>query len=101
MAKAKSSTPKKRKTDAAFNPRKLTLAIVAAFVITFLYDWLVHGKLLMASYKATASMWRPEAQMQAMMHYCIAKHILQAILFSGLLLHWKCSQTIGAVFSAD
>lgn len=79
---------------------KWLMASVIAFVTTFLFDWLVHGVFLMDTYKATASLWRPEAEMQAMMPLCMAKHALLAMIFSALFLRWKCTQTFGALFTS-
>jgi hypothetical protein len=80
-------------------PKKWLMTSVVAFVITFVFDWLVHGNILMDTYTATASLWRPEADMQAMMPLCIAKHALMAAVFTALFLRWKCTQTFGALFS--
>ena len=33
-------------------------AVLALFVFTFLYDWLVHGFLLMGMYEETSQLWR-------------------------------------------
>jgi hypothetical protein len=80
--------------------KKWLMASVIAFVITFVYDWLVHGGILMDTYKSTASLWRPESEMQAMMPLCFAKHALMAVVFAALFMRWKCTQTFGALFSS-
>ena len=50
------------------NPKRLLLAIVAVFVALFASDFLIHSVWLMNDYKATPSLWRPEAEMGA--HFC-------------------------------
>ncbi len=49
--------------------KKLILAIVATFVAVVLTDMLIHRFWLSADYGATASLWRPEAEMTARMHW--------------------------------
>lgn len=61
----------------------LIVTILAAVAI-FAYDWLVYGTLLQADYMATASIWRPEAEMQDMMAYCIGIHLLFGFGAAGL-----------------
>lgn len=39
------------------------LATIAVFIIWTIIDFLVHGRLLMETYMATADLWRPEGQM--------------------------------------
>jgi len=46
------------------NRKRLVLAIVAAFAGIWVTDFLIHGVWLANTYKATASLWRPEAEMQ-------------------------------------
>jgi len=42
--------------------KKFLFAAVAAFVFVFLYEFLVHGYLMMDIYKQTESVWRPQAE---------------------------------------
>ena len=42
-------------------------ATIALFVFVFLYEWLVHGYLLMDTYKETPKLWRDFAEMQSNM----------------------------------
>lgn len=44
--------------------KKQLLSIILIFSVWSTLDWLLHGKLLMAQYLATASLWRPADQMQ-------------------------------------
>ena len=48
--------------------QKFLLTGVVTFAITMLYDWLVHGKLLMDQYNATASLWRPSVGRLTLRH---------------------------------
>ena len=44
------------------NKKRFFISAIAAFVFVFLYEFLVHGFLLMDLYKQTAEMWRPEGE---------------------------------------
>ena len=48
--------------------KRFALAAIGAFVFVFLYEFLVHGYLMMGLYEQTASVWRPqeESNMAAM-----------------------------------
>lgn len=63
------------------NIKRLILAILAAFVFIFLSDVLVHGVWLEPSYKATASLWRTEAEMNARMPWMFGGQLLAAATF--------------------
>lgn len=45
------------------NTKSLLITIVVAFATVFVTDGLIHGLWLKSSYAATASLWRPEAEM--------------------------------------
>ena len=49
------------------NPKSLLITILVAFVTVFATDFLIHQLWLGSTYKATASLWRPEAEMMAKM----------------------------------
>ena len=49
------------------NFKRYLLATLAVFIFIFLYEFLLHGHLLLPIYKATANVWRDFAQMQAEM----------------------------------
>ncbi len=63
------------------NPKRLVLAIVAVFVGIFLTDFLIHGVWLQSDYKATASLWRPEAEMPSYMGWLILGQLFFTIPF--------------------
>lgn len=69
--------------------KKCFLTFLAVFVFIFLFDGLVHGYLLSGLYAETASLWRPQEEMQAMWPWCVAFHLLLAgviTCFYGLFL---------------
>lgn len=45
------------------NKKRYALSVVAAFVAMHLYEFLLHGNLLMGMYKETAALWRPQEEM--------------------------------------
>ena len=49
------------------NTKRWLLASVAVFVVIAVLEFLIHGVLLSDMYRQTASVWRPEAEMQKMM----------------------------------
>lgn len=63
------------------NPKRLVLAIVAVFVGTFATDMLIHGFWLESAYKASASLWRTEAEMRHHQAYLFAGQFLSALMF--------------------
>ena len=42
--------------------KKFLFAAVGAFVFVFLYEFLVHGFLMMSQYEQTSAVWRPQAE---------------------------------------
>lgn len=63
---------------------KCLFSVVAVFIFVFGYDVLVHGNLLKEAYEQTASMWRPEADMEKFLPFCILYHFTLAVLISAL-----------------
>lgn len=41
------------------NIKRWLISAVAAFVFVFLFEWLIHGILLMEMYQSTQQIWRP------------------------------------------
>lgn len=64
------------------NPKSLILTIVVAFVTVFASDFLIHQVWLSGTYKATASLWRPEADMMAKMPLMFLCQFLVAAAFT-------------------
>ncbi len=63
------------------NPKRLILAIIAVFVALFATDYLIHGMWLMSDYKATASLWRPDAEMGSHMGWLMLGQGLATVMF--------------------
>lgn len=57
-------------------------AIIATFLFIFAYDFVYHGMYLAEAYKATASLWRPEADMG---QYMIYLSLGQALIAFGVV----------------
>ena len=51
--------------------KRTVLAIVAVFIAWSTLDFVIHGLLLEATYKATASLWRPMAEMNTPLMYLV------------------------------
>ena len=63
------------------NPKRLVLAIVAVFLGIWVTDYLIHGIWLANTYQATASLWRPEAEMQQHIGWLFLGEFLAALTF--------------------
>jgi hypothetical protein len=66
------------------NPKSLLVTILVAFVTVFATDFLVHQLWLGSAYKATASLWRPEAEMMARMPWMLLGQFLAAAAFTTI-----------------
>ena len=82
------------------NIQRLIIAIVAAFLFTFLTDFVIHGVWLNPDYQATASVWRPEAEAQARFPWMVAAHVLMAVAFTVLWAKggWRGGVGAGATY---
>ncbi len=63
------------------NTKRLLLAILAGFVFIFATDFVVHAIWLGPDYKATAALWRPEAEMQGRFALMLLAQLLCSIAF--------------------
>ena len=63
------------------NIKRLIPAILAAFATIFVTDYLIHGLWMMPVYRATASLWRPEAEMGAHVGWMFGGYLLAAVTF--------------------
>jgi len=63
------------------NIKRLILAIVVAFVVLWGTDFLIHGIWMMPDYRATQSLWRPEAEMGSYMGWMLCAQLLFVITF--------------------
>ncbi len=57
------------------NMKRFLFAGIGAFIFVFLYEFLVHGVLLLDQYEQTASVWRPQVE------YNMAVMLLSQFLF--------------------
>jgi len=77
-------------------------AVVAAFVVIQILDFLVHGVLLKATYEASATLWRPEAEMKmGLMFFTSLCFVIAFVLIFHLFFKEKSVKTgtlYGAIF---
>ncbi|MBM3324453.1 MAG: hypothetical protein FJY66_02165 [Calditrichaeota bacterium] len=66
------------------NFKKWLLASLVVWVLCFIFDWIIHGGILMDYYEATAEHWRPESEMGARMWAMILGQLLFALLFCAI-----------------
>ena len=63
------------------NTKRLILAIVAAFVVLWVTDFLIHGVWMVPDYRATQQLWRTDAEMQSYMAWMLGAQLLFVITF--------------------
>ena len=63
------------------NVKRLLLAIVTAFAITYASDYLVHGLWLRPEYMAAKSLWRPSEEMRTFEHWVLVAQIISVMTF--------------------
>jgi hypothetical protein len=66
-------------------PVRFLLSALAVFVVIFLFEGVFHGVFMMPYYKATASLWRPEADMKNFMYIGLIRQLGTALVFTRLL----------------
>lgn len=64
--------------------KHVLIAAVVAFAAMFGLEYLFHGIYMMPDYEATASLWRPESEMQGLFHICLIRKGLMALAIAGL-----------------
>jgi hypothetical protein len=64
------------------NLRSLVITVLVAFVTVWATDFLIHGVLLAADYKATAPLWRTEAEMMSHMPWMLLAQFFAAAAFT-------------------
>src|ERR1043165_7076939 len=76
------------------NPKSLLITIPVAFVTVWVTDFLIHAVWLGSTYKATASLWRPEAEMMTMMPWMLLAQFLVAAacntIFAACVAEKRC-----------
>lgn len=68
--------------DVKMSARRWGLAVIGAFGVLVMGDFLVHEVWLGAFYRQTAAWWRPAAQMSALMPLMLAGQVLLAVLLT-------------------
>jgi len=63
------------------NVKRWLLASVTVFVIIFILEMVIHGVLLAGIYQETATVWRPQAEMEATMWYMWLGYLIFAPAF--------------------
>ena len=51
--------------------KKIILGTICVFILWSVLDFLIHGVILRSAYEATASLWRPMAQMKMGLMYAV------------------------------
>lgn len=64
------------------NRKSLLITLVVVAVAVFVTDFLIHGVWLTSTYKATASLWRPEAEMQQHFPWMLLGQFIIAAAFT-------------------
>ena len=70
------------------NTKRLILAIVVAFVVLWVTDFLIHGVWMMSDYRSTQQLWRTDAAMGSRMGWMLGAQLLFAITFVLLRTRW-------------
>jgi len=63
------------------NTKRLILAIVVAFVVLWVTDFLIHGVWMTPDYRATQQLWRTDTEMQSHMAWMLGAQLLFVITF--------------------
>jgi len=77
------------------NIKRLILAIVVAFIVLWVTDFLIHGIWMMPDYRATQSLWRPDPDMKSHMGWMLGAQLLFAITFVLLWTRWAETARLG------
>jgi hypothetical protein len=85
----------KRPIIARMNMKRLIFAFVAAYVVLFLTDFLIHHLWLAADYAATQQIWRPESEMRNHMLWMIGAQVVMVITFVLLWTRWADTASLG------
>ncbi len=66
------------------NNNRCLQASIAAFVVLFALEWVIHGMLLQGVYQQTAAVWRPMAEMQKIMWMMWLGYLIFAPFFTAI-----------------
>ncbi len=77
------------------NTKRLLIAIVASFVLVFVFDFAFHGGLLGDVYKSTAEAWRTEQAMEGLMAWAMVMKFLVGLTFACIFQGFVKSTRLG------
>lgn len=80
------------------NMKRLILAIIVGFVVIWGTDFLIHGVWMMPDYRATQSLWRPEAEMSSYMAWMLGAQLLTVVTFVFLWTRWAETARLSCAF---
>ncbi|MBT5497407.1 MAG: hypothetical protein HOK54_16825 [Alphaproteobacteria bacterium] len=63
------------------NTKRFAISAFVLFIFTFASDFLLHGMLLQETYKATAILWRPDAEFESVMWIMTLTQLLFVVVF--------------------
>lgn len=69
------------------NMKKLAMTVGAVFVTVLVSDFVIHQVFLKESYAATASLWRPEAEMKEHMAAMFGGQFIVALFLAWIFIH--------------
>lgn len=70
--------------------KRFWLGFIVVAIFIFIYEWLFHGMILKDAYTATATLWRPEADMQSYFPWMLGGQVLFAFIFCLLFTFTRC-----------
>ncbi len=68
------------------NAKRFGLSCLAVFAFVFFYEWIFHGVILKETYRQTASLWRPESDMESYFIWLTLGQLLFSVLFCVIFL---------------
>lgn len=83
------------KTVFIMNTKRLILAMVVAFVVLWVADFLVNGVWMMPDYRGTQQLWRTDAAMGSRMGWMLGAQLLFAITFVLVWTRWAETARFG------
>ena len=66
------------------NHKRGFIALICAFIVIFLFEFLWHGMLMKGAYMEVANLWRSETELQAHFWSLILGQLIIAFAFTGL-----------------
>jgi len=65
------------------------ISVIAVFIFTLAFDWLVNGHLLSGLYMQSQSVFRPMSEMDNFMPWCLAFHFFMALVVTCMFKNYK------------